>query len=295
MNILIIDDETVNVELLNDYLSSEGYETISAENGLEGFEVLKRENNIDLILLDRTMPMMGGVEFMLKMKEYPEFSHIPIIMQTAISDHNSMAEGIDAGAYYYLTKPYKKNVLVSIVNSALSDAKYKKRIVEKMHRNTKMLGLLNQAAFEFRTMAEAQNLAYFVANSFPDSERVILGLSELLINAIEHGNLGIDYSLKSKLMMNGKLDDELAIRAALPENKEKKAQLFFKKTPDKIKVIIKDEGKGFNWNEFLEMSPDRATNPNGRGIVMAKKMSFDHLEYRGTGSEVYCFVNTKPN
>ena len=158
-----------------------------------------------------------------------------------------------------------------------------------------MLGLLNKASFEFQTMEEAQNLAYFVADSFPNPEKVVLGLSELLINAIEHGNLGISYNKKSELMMNGKLHDEILHRQSLPENQKKRAQLFFEKYPEEIKVTIKDEGDGFDWNEFIEMRPDRATNPNGRGIIMARMMSFDSVEYKGVGNEVCCGIKVNNN
>lgn len=52
-----------------------------------------------------------------------------------------------------------------------------------------------------------------------------------------------------------------------------------------------DEGNGFDWNKYLEMSPDRAFDMHGRGIAMARMLSFDDLQYQGKGNVVVGKVN----
>ena len=54
--------------------------------------------------------------------------------------------------------------------------------------------------------------------------------------------------------------------------------------------IVRDEGAGFDWQRYLDFAPDRAFDPNGRGIAMARRMSFAQLEYRGCGNEVVAIV-----
>ncbi len=288
MRILIIDDETVNIELIESCLKSEGYETISCLNGNDGLKELYNDTTISLILLDRTMPVMDGMLFMQKFKKEPRFNNIPVIMQTAVADSDSIAEGLNAGVYYYLTKPYKKAVLLSVVNAALVDANHKKELLDEMRKNRKMLGFINQAWFEIRTMEEALNLAYFVAGSFPNPDKAILGLSEMIINAVEHGNLGIGYYEKSDLLLNGRLHNEISSRQAQPKYREKKVNVIFEKNKQEITVTIKDEGNGFDWRKYMEIDPARITDPNGRGIVMAKMMSFDNIQYNEKGNEVCC-------
>jgi hypothetical protein len=63
-----------------------------------------------------------------------------------------------------------------------------------------------------------------------------------------------------------------------------------KATKDAIVVHIIDEGNGFDWRKYLELSPDRITDPHGRGIATSRMMSFDSLEYLGVGNEVRCTV-----
>jgi CheY-like chemotaxis protein len=290
LKILIVEDEEVNCELIEEYLKEDGHETLTARHGKEGLELLRQHKDIDLILLDRTMPVMGGMEFMSHIKADINFMNIPVVMQTAVADNQSILEGINAGVYYYLTKPYRKNILISVINSAIKDSMCKKNIFTEMQKNSKNLELLGQACFEFRTMEEAQNLAYFIAGSFPDPEKVVLGLSEVLINAVEHGNLGISYREKSELLKQGKLAEEIRRRQKLPENQTKKVKVFFEKTDTEIKVTVRDDGAGFNWLEFDEMRPEKAADPNGRGIIIARIMSFDTMEYIGIGNEVCCSV-----
>ncbi len=114
-----------------------------------------------------------------------------------------------------------------------------------------------------------------------------------MINAVEHGNLGIGYAEKGRLMINGGVTEEISRRARLPENIGKTVEIKFSKDGEKITVIIKDKGNGFDWRSFLEMNHDRAAAPNGRGVMMAKIMSFDSLYYNEAGNEAYCGISLK--
>ena len=55
--------------------------------------------------------------------------------------------------------------------------------------------------------------------------------------------------------------------------------------------LVKDQGSGFDWNQYLEFDPQRAMHSHGRGIAMANSISFDDLKYRGCGNEVLITVN----
>ncbi len=149
---------------------------------------------------------------------------------------------------------------------------------------------MKEARFDFQTLEEAVNLANLIANCYPEPEKVMFGMHELLVNAVEHGNLGISYAEKAALLLHGGWKEEIERRLGLPENKNKFASLDLKATEEAIVVHIKDDGKGFDWHKYLEVSPDRATDPHGRGIAASRMMSFDSVEYLGAGNEVRCTV-----
>ena len=288
--ILAVDDEEFNLDNMIFCLTEAGYEVAGAEDGAAALRRLNDLGPPDLILLDRIMPNMDGMELLEEITADGRYRDIPVVMQTAASDSSQMLEGIKAGVYYYLIKPYEQEILLGIVGSALSDTKRKKDLKESIRRNQSILGLMVESSFRFRTLDEATSLASYIANCFPQPEKAVFGLHELLINAVEHGNLGISYKEKTKLMFDYGWENEVERRLSLPEYCDKYAYVSFKATEDSIAVHIKDEGKGFDWNQYLELSPERITHPHGRGIATSRLMSFDSLEYLGNGNEVLCTV-----
>jgi CheY-like chemotaxis protein len=288
--ILSVDDDALNRDILSEYLTEGGYEVIEADDGDTALQLLRSVEGIDAIVLDRMMPRLNGMEVLKAVKADPRLKDIPVIMQSAASAREQILQGIKAGVYYYLTKPYEDQMLLAIVGAALSDAASKKRLREEVSQQKRVLGLMEQSRFRFRTLEEARNLAFYLANCFPEPEGAVYGLNELLINAIEHGNLGITYGEKTQLILDGRLFEEIDRRLALPENREKWAYLWFEACGRELRVRIKDQGEGFDWRPYLEISPERATHPHGRGIATSKQMSFTSVEYIGCGNEVLCTV-----
>ncbi len=115
-----------------------------------------------------------------------------------------------------------------------------------------------------------------------------MGLNELMLNAIEHGNLGIGYRKKERLLREGRWREEVERRLGLPENGNKFASLIFEATEEAIVVRIEDQGDGFDWRSYLDFSLDRADDPNGRGIAAARELAFPNLSYQGSGNVARC-------
>ena len=72
----------------------------------------------------------------------------------------------------------------------------------------------------------------------------------------------------------------------MPENTSRVATVEFERKENIIEFIIADQGSGFEWKNYLALNPDRAFDSHGRGIAMAKSISFDQIEFRGNGNEV---------
>lgn len=284
--ILVVDDEPFNLDIMQDALQDAGFATVGALDGPTGLELLKTESGIALALLDRMMPGMSGIEVLKQIKADDAHKHIPVIMQTAAGSPEQVQEGIAAGAYYYLTKPYKIETLVGIVKAALADKVEKATIQEATRENKVAMGLLDVAFMRFRTLEEARNIAQFIASAFPQPDEVVYGLHELMINAVEHGNLGITYEEKSALMQAGEWQQEIENRLKSSIYADRYASIVFDRVGDEITIRIKDQGHGFDYSKYLELSPDRATDLHGRGIATARTMCFDTLEYQGKGNEV---------
>ena len=106
--ILVVDDETDVVRLLQKYLMSKAYEVYTATNGLEAIQKVK-EIMPHVILLDIIMPGMGGFDVLKEIKKIN--SNIVVIMATALIDEELEKRAIQLGATEYITKPFDLNYL----------------------------------------------------------------------------------------------------------------------------------------------------------------------------------------
>jgi phosphoserine phosphatase RsbU/P len=289
--VLVVDDERMNREVLVANLRAAGYETVTAEDGQEAWETLARDpDGYDVVLLDRRMPRMDGMELLARLKNDPRLRSIPVIMQTAYASSEDVVEGVGAGVYYYLAKPLERRVLLTVVQSAAAEHERFRRLQDDLEKRTTALTLMESGTFRFRTPDEGNSLAVALARTCPRTRFVVVGLSELFTNAVEHGNLAITFEEKASMLAAKRLAAEVEKRLAAPEYRDRRVSVHVERRPDEVRFLIRDEGAGFDWRRYVDLDPARAFEAHGRGIAMARRLSFDSLEYRDPGNEVLCVV-----
>ena len=116
--ILIVDDETINLDFFDVVLSKLGFKVEKAVDGVEGLEKVKRFLP-DLILLDNIMPRMSGWEFTKTVKNDQKYKDIPIIMFSALDDVKNKVEGFELGIDDYITKPFNFSEVLARIRSVL--------------------------------------------------------------------------------------------------------------------------------------------------------------------------------
>ncbi len=289
--LLVVDDDPIIQAVITEVLDGLGYELVIAGSGEEAWDKLIAEpDRYDAVLLDRIMPGIDGMEVLRRIKLDPHLKLLPVILQTAASMPEQIAEGLNAGAFYYLSKPFKPEVLRAVTTNALRDRS--ERILEEHDFKDKLLALqyLEEACFSFRTIEQAREVATLLSSLCPSRMTAHMGLIELILNAIEHGNLGITYDEKTQLIAENQLRMEVERRLTLPQYLDKFVTVKFARTGRSLIFTIRDQGQGFDWHPFLEMGVDRIMDNHGRGIAMARRISFANLEYRGTGNCVLATI-----
>ena len=118
IRILLVDDEPDILEIISYNLIQEGYQVITAENGIEAIELARKEKP-HLIILDVMMPEMDGIESCERIRKFPELQETVITFLTARSEDYSQMAGFEVGADDYITKPIKPKVLMSKVKALL--------------------------------------------------------------------------------------------------------------------------------------------------------------------------------
>jgi hypothetical protein len=117
------------------------------------------------------------------------------------------------------------------------------------------IGRLVFGLFEIRTLEEAEKLSTMLANNYP------------------------------RLLRDGDFAEEVTRRLALPRYAGRVASVEFRRTRTMIRLRVTDEGPGFDFRKYLQATP-LADGPNGRGILIASKFSFDKVVYHGKGNVV---------
>ncbi len=239
----------------------------------------------DLMIFDCLMPDRGGLKKLRQVRTELRLAGIPIILRTPQPPTTEqMREGAAAGAYHFLNTPYDRDALVAIVHAALAKSSFRNALRQQLRRRSLTPQTLDACEFSVRTLEEAGELATLVAQACPNSEAALFGISELLVNGVEHGNLGLTYEEKSRLALDNRWKSEVDRRSAHPDNARKRVRLSFLRESHQITLRIADEGQGFAWHDYLELDPARACDPNGRGIALARMLSFTSIHYEGCGN-----------
>ncbi len=118
-SILVIDDDQMMLKLATAFLEIGGFDVITTADGVSGMKLL-RESKVDLVLLDILMPGLDGYKVLQLIREY---SSVPVIMVTGITDKVSTTKFLDLGADDYVTKPFNKRVLIARIRSKIKHAK----------------------------------------------------------------------------------------------------------------------------------------------------------------------------
>lgn len=290
MRVLVADDDSDALRYVAEMVEWLGHKPVKAGNGKEVLELLRAQgSNIDVMYLDATMPYIGGAALVNLIAHDPVLRQIPVIMQCDEGEEFPRREDL----FYLLRRPCDELILSGILSAAIRQAQKTKRLARRAHQYRAGFSLMQAAKFNFRTLDEAENLACFVANFFPDPEHVVTGLAELMVNAIEHGNLRIGELEKEDLVRRNMWREEIEKRLAHPDYKDLRAEIAVTRRDSGIYVLITDQGDGFAWQNYVRINPERAARACGRGIAHAATVCFDLLRYDQNGNTAVAFTQDR--
>ncbi len=293
-SILLVDDATSQLKTLAMVLARDGYDVTTAPDGEDAWKLLTGEGRqFDVVISDRVMPGLDGLSLLRRIKLDPRLKHMPVIFQTAMDRLPDIIEGISAGVYYYLTKPVNSRLMLAVVAAALEDCRRINSLREESASYSRGMSLVQNGHFRLRTLKQALDLAPLLASACAEPAVAVIGLAEVLMNAVEHGNLGITYDEKGALVSAGRWQEEVEMRQAMPQQQGRFVEVDLESAGGQVTVCIRDQGEGFDASAYLDFQPERATHAHGRGIAMARLLSFETLEYLGSGNAVKVTARAK--
>jgi putative two-component system response regulator len=201
--ILVVDDDSLILDVLTRFLTREGYSVTTAQNGIEALEKV-RIDQPDLILLDVTMPEMDGFTTCRRLKDDERTALIPITMLTGLDDREHRTRGIEAGADDFLTKPFEHSILRARIRSQLR----LKRLTDQLEHTENVIFMLAQAveAKDAYTEGHLRRL-----RAYGEQLAVACGLGYNDIIAVRYGGILHDIGKigisENILLKPGPLDD----------------------------------------------------------------------------------------
>ncbi|SCA57775.1 putative Response regulator receiver protein [Candidatus Terasakiella magnetica] len=292
IKILVVDGDPYAQNLLADQLTDKKHQLSFFETGKKALNELNTHpERYDVVIIDFDLcEEMSDLQCLHAIKDDEKFIHLPVIIKTDNHNITFISDALSAGAFYFLEKSTDKKVVQSLVHSAKKHKEQSEHNDFKHAQARKGIKFAKNASFAIRTLDEMEQLTSLLCCAYPEPESVNLGIHELLTNAIEHGNLGLEYQKKSQLVLDNDWQNEIYRRLNLPENINKFVEVELTITDKEIELVITDQGKGFRSESYMEIDPCRMFDAHGRGIAMALQISFDEVEYIGCGNQVRTVV-----
>ncbi|WP_138378836.1 ATP-binding protein [Luteithermobacter gelatinilyticus] len=250
-------------------------------------------NQDKAVILSDRMFLDQGQTLSQALQKDPQLHDIPIIVAVNDSCSDHLLHERYQNSVYWFHQPFREIALLSTLKSALADYRKRQELRREIKSRDNIFGFIKSGIFRIKTFEQAEKLATMLSLACPEPDRIALGLLELLINSIEHGNLGIGFEEKRELIQNGRLKSEIKRRLALPENRDKFVEVAFDLGDDLATFRITDHGEGFDVDKFFQRPLENNILPSGRGIALARSASFDYMEYLGNGNMVLAVVYFK--
>ena len=284
MKVLVVEDDYSSRELLKICIEKEGYQCQTANDGVDGFNLFKKFNP-DLIISDVRMPNMTGMELLESIRKISK--DVIIVFITGHGNEELALQALQLGANNYLKKPVDITEIKALTNRYYD-------VIKSKAIQSNIVDLIKHREMEIEIESDmnlVQSLANYLSektgNFFDSKERmrIELGINELLINAIEHGNWEITYEEKNLALLEDRIGELYKSKREDPDIIDKKVVVKYKQSEKFCEWIITDDGKGFDWKSVPNPVDIQLSRINGRGILLSK-LQFDEMEYLGKGNSV---------
>jgi len=288
--VLIVDDEEIILSLLKQILRKYPIICFGAKNGEEGLSLFK-EQLPSIVITDIYMPKMNGLELTKKILQIQPQTYVVMITGHGSEEH--AIEALRSGASNYFKKPLSVKEIQSVIEKQLKRLEITNK--EKLHKD-----YLNYQEIKIEIPSDPNLIPGALgamkeryANNFEETvwTHIQIGIDEMIINAIEHGNLEIGSSEKSKALEASNFSQLLKEKCEDPVLSKRKVFIETKLTEHQFYCSIRDEGEGFDWRSLPDPSnPENLLKEHGRGIFITSH-SFDEVKFNEKGNQVILTKN----
>jgi CheY-like chemotaxis protein len=284
--ILIVDDSATARTMAGHLIESEEDMSVSyAANGSEALAAMEAELP-DLVLTDLVMPDMDGLELVAEVRRRHRL--VPVVLMTARGNEEKAVRALRAGAASYIPKTVLAHELMETLRSVLEVSHENRRralLMRTMTHSESVFVLGNDPAL-FGPLVNylQQSLSAMGLCGETETTRVGVALEEALVNALHHGNLELDSTLRrDDLKAYHRLIEERCRQSPYRERKILVSAVYDR---DRATFVVRDEGAGFDPSSLPDPTdPAYIARPYGRGILLIRTF-MDEVFYNEAGNEI---------
>ncbi len=288
MKILVVEDDEATREVMVMGLRGLGHETAVASDGRAGLQLFNAFKP-DIVFADIQMPVMNGLEMLEKLRKID--NEALVIINTTLDSPEYTLQALRLKANDYLVKPVLIRDIVAILDK-YSD------VLQHRTIDREVLGMISRRELCMEIGNDLTLLGKIVDRLLLETEAAVkpndrlgirLGLMEILINAIEHGNLAITYEEKSHAIESGPdgLEKLVEMRMHNSPYQDRRVKIEFSLTRERCEWRVTDQGAGFDFENLPDPNdPENLVKCHGRGILLAR-LQFDECVFLGNGNQVH--------
>lgn len=281
--ILVVDDSAVDRRVASAILTEKtDWEIEFAVNGEHALELMP-EVQPDAVLTDLQMPKMNGLQLVSNLRgTWPD---LPIVLVTSQGSEDLAVEALQAGASLYTPKRTMSTRLVDDMHSVLTAArriKKRQKLMNQVVKGSIAWELENDSGLVAPLIEQIQS---FVSD-WDQSDQLRLGMAidEAIVNAMFHGNLEVDSSLRQQ--SDQAFYDLAKQRSSTCPFSDRRVYIDADFSPEHLSIVIRDEGPGYNPLELADPTdPDNLDTICGRGLLLIRTF-MDEVNVNETGNEI---------
>lgn len=284
-HLLVIDPCPDTQARIAEQLQGRGFSVVAASDPTTALTTIDMAAP-DIVITDLFLPEATGLTLLKELKTRHE--RCSVIVMAKDAPEPMIVQALRIGAADYLHKPVTEEELAHALQRARNLLPGHLEDIPGLCRSEYRLTVDSDPA---HIPGVISWLIKTTASTLPPIRRLHLrgALQELLFNAVEHGNLEIQYQEKQKALMEGRYEQLLAHRLAQARLRDRRVimHVLYDKDANSLMYRIIDEGKGFKWRSLLARFQEvcKSEDTNGRGMFLARSF-FPCLTYNEQGNEV---------
>jgi len=294
---LFIEDDESYRGLLEDFFSRKNVPFWFFSNGLDGLrKFIDRKDSI--VYVSYGIKDLEPFSFVKKLRGIR--SDVYVVLGIDKFDEKIVTKALNSGVVRFVKKPYTIddiNRVYNELNESFLESHRRDFALRFLYSEERIFVMDNSLDDILPITMEIVRGIQYVLGEYGNVDDLMVSITEVLRNAIEHGNLGITYEEKQEAVLSGNYERLLEERSKDEKYRNRKIYIHYKLDEDKVMIRIRDEGDGFDWKKMyrkLKRTTKHSHKPTGRGLIIVK-MGIDKVYFNDKGNEVTLIKYIKRN